>query len=77
MWIITLSQRVEEDLEHVIAFHFTDITEGLIVAADDSFLWRAEFEFIQVLLKKLCLDARFPDFISFREVFWPRGLLAV
>ena len=62
---------------YIIALHLTNIAEGLVVATNDGFLWRAELEFIQVLLEKFSFDTVCPDFISLREVNRPWGLLAV
>ena len=77
MRVIALRQRVEENLEHIVTLHLTDISKGLVVAANDGFFRRAELEFIQVFLKKFGFDSRCPYFIGFRKVFRPWGLLAV
>ena len=75
--VVTQGEGFEKGADLILALHFLHIFQKLIVAAGESFLRRAEFEFAEFLLQKLGLDAVAPELVGFSEVFRPGGFLAV
>ena len=75
MRVVSLGERVEEELYLLFLVLFVDTASEAIVTARDQLRSGLDWMFAQMFLKQLARDPSTPDLIGVRFIFWPGRLL--